>query len=306
MPEEIAEGWMPNALRFDVRTLARLAVWGGLAATALGLAVISAYSGNGSQRLATATPASPLSPPVQPAPPDAAPAAETAEAINRLTEELHELSGDQEQLVTRVTSLERGLDDVTGSIKRQAAAAATSAPTAPAINAAASPAASTQAAPTSAPPTPVPVAMSQPNSGSPAAQAPASVEVAEPLAADEANRIAEPSTATPPGLGIDVGGAINFEGLRTLWLSTKHSSPAVTDDMLPLVAVRENGRTRSVDLRLVIGPVANVEVAGRLCAALAAAHRYCQPVAYEGQRLLLTDAAARVGSVAARHSAIGP
>jgi hypothetical protein len=44
-----------------------------------------------------------------------------------------------------------------------------------------------------------------------------------------------------------------------------------------------------VELRLVIGPIADVELAARMCGTLSAAHHYCQPVAFEGQRLSLIN-----------------
>ena len=56
-----------------------------------------------------------------------------------------------------------------------------------------------------------------------------------------------------------------------------------------MVTVRENGKTHGVDLRLVVGPIADVEAASRLCTILAAARHYCQPVSFEGQRLSLID-----------------
>ena len=57
-----------------------------------------------------------------------------------------------------------------------------------------------------------------------------------------------------------------------------------------MVAVRENSRTENAELRLVVGPLANVERAARLCASLSAGRRYCQAVAFEGQRLTEADA----------------
>jgi len=98
---------------------------------------------------------------------------------------------------------------------------------------------------------------------------------------------AEPMVAG--GLGVDVGGATNYEGLRTLWHSTKSSDPTLVEELFPVVAIRENSKTHGVDLRLVVGPVADSEAAARLCTTLSAAHRYCQPVAFEGQRLALND-----------------
>jgi hypothetical protein len=62
--------------------------------------------------------------------------------------------------------------------------------------------------------------------------------------------------------------------------------------LYPMVTVRENSKTHGVELRLVIGPIADAEAASRLCTTLTEAHHYCQPVAFEGQRLALTDTAA--------------
>ena len=56
-----------------------------------------------------------------------------------------------------------------------------------------------------------------------------------------------------------------------------------------MVTVRENSKTHGVELRLVIGPIADVELASRLCGTLLAGRHYCQPVAFEGQRLSLID-----------------
>ena len=110
--------------------------------------------------------------------------------------------------------------------------------------------------------------------------APASEAVPVPVAAP---------AATGPGLGADIGGAGNYEGLRTLWRSTKNNDPALLEELYPVVAVRENGKTHGAELRLVIGPLDDAELAARLCATLAAAHHYCQPVAFEGQRFSMND-----------------
>jgi hypothetical protein len=91
-------------------------------------------------------------------------------------------------------------------------------------------------------------------------------------------------------MGVDVGGAVSFEGLRTLWSSTKHHLLPLPDELYPVVGVRENSKG-SADLRLVIGPIANSEVAAQLCSKLAAAHHYCQPAAFQGQRLSLVEPA---------------
>lgn len=111
-----------------------------------------------------------------------------------------------------------------------------------------------------------------------------------PMAADPAARASEPAAEPPESmLGIDVGGAVNIEGLRTLWFSTRRNGGPFPDDVTPLIAVRENSKTRGIDLRLILGPFPSTEMAARLCATLLAGHRYCQPVAYEGQRLSFAE-----------------
>jgi hypothetical protein len=95
--------------------------------------------------------------------------------------------------------------------------------------------------------------------------------------------------ALAAGLGIDIGGSTNYEGLRTLWRTITVSGPDLPEELFPVVTVRENGKTHGAELRLVIGPIADVEAASRLCKTLLAAHYYCQPVAFEGQRLSQLD-----------------
>jgi hypothetical protein len=102
-------------------------------------------------------------------------------------------------------------------------------------------------------------------------------------------------TASAPAaadFGVDVGGAVNFDGLRILWSSTREHNPALFDGLVPIVTVRESSKTHNAELRLVVGPLAGPDAAGRICASLSAARRYCQPVAFEGQRLNIAEAAA--------------
>jgi hypothetical protein len=85
---------------------------------------------------------------------------------------------------------------------------------------------------------------------------------------------------------IDVGGAVNFDGLRVLWHSSRNANAVLFEGLQPLVAVRES-KSRGVDLRLIVGPLASTEAATRMCAALLAARRSCQMTTYEGQPLPL-------------------
>jgi hypothetical protein len=84
---------------------------------------------------------------------------------------------------------------------------------------------------------------------------------------------------------------VNFEGLRALWASARGHDPALFEGLYPVVAVRENMRTKGAQLRLIVGPIADIEAAARLCASLVAAHRYCRPAGFEGERLAEAEAA---------------
>ena len=126
----------------------RLAIWGGLATFALFAAVIATYSNTGLQRQAAASPSGRIS--SGQAPPDQAPPSqatsgqapsgqvnsgagtsqpripvefgprpsETAEETRRLVVAVGALTADRDQALARIAALERNLDSVTGSIKR--------------------------------------------------------------------------------------------------------------------------------------------------------------------------------------------
>jgi hypothetical protein len=257
--------WEARTPPFGIQDLLRLAIWGTFAAAALALAVISVSSGAGFRQ---------ASPPPEVLAQSAATAAET----RRLAEAVRTLVADREQMLNRISALEHGLDDVTGSIKREAR------PAAPAARAEPAPPAETTANIGQAPPA------AEPAQGN--AVNPAEISPAAPAAGD----------IVTAALGVDVGGATSFEGLRTLWASTKHSLPPMPDELFPLVGLRENNKG-SADLRLIVGPVANAEAIARLCGKLSAAHRYCQPATFQGQRLSLVEPAPK-STAAAPPSAI--
>jgi hypothetical protein len=342
--------WNPEGPQLGMQALWRLAIWGGLAAFALFVAIISAYSNAVSQRQAASMAAGQgaagqgaagqrasgqeAAQPYTSAGEAAARAGE--EEARRLTQTVRSLAADRDQLLTRVALLERNLDGVTGSIKRERTANPQQVPLqlplqapqqaqqqiplqvppqvpqqAPQQNLAAATGPAPIMARPEAPPAPVVEAAIAP------AQIPSqppSASSASPVAAPDAgNRVAAAAPSlmrvvAPPeplaaagGLGVDVGGAANYDGLRTLWHSTRNSDPALLEELFPVVAVRENGKTRGVDLRLIVGPIADAEAAARLCSTLSAAHHYCQPVAFEGQRLSLIDTASTKSAPAPSH-----
>src|SRR5215472_6289096 len=123
----------------NMRALLHLATWGGAAAAALMLAVLSAGLGSkdlgskdvGSKGVTIASPTGvdlPRSPQVPAATvqfaPQVAPRPTEAEkATRQLSEAVSGLTADRDRLVARIASIERNLEDVTGSIKQQAASA---------------------------------------------------------------------------------------------------------------------------------------------------------------------------------------
>jgi hypothetical protein len=332
--------WNAEVPRFGMQALWRLAMWGGLATFALFVAVISTYSNAGSQRQ-TASISSGQGTSGQAAPSQSASgqassgtapqrtsavefeasAAESPEDARRLAEAVRALAADRDQALARIAALERNLDGVTGSIKRDRIAGPPPAPVqSPVPSPLQNPAAATSAAQVARPETPAaPVIEAAitptptPPARAPAAQQSGASDAAPMVAPDAGNRVAasppNPVRVTAPaeplaaagGLGVDVGGAIDYEGLRALWRSTKNTDPALLEALYAVVAVRENGKTHSAELRLVIGPIADAEAAERLCSTLAAAHHYCQAVAFEGQRLSLSDTALPKAAPAPSH-----
>src|SRR5579864_1795345 len=102
--------WEARTPPFGIQDLLRLAIWGAFAAAALALAVVSISSGSGF-RLSAAAP---------PTPQTAAKAAADVAETRRLTAAVNALTADREQILARLSTLERGLNDVTGSIKKEA------------------------------------------------------------------------------------------------------------------------------------------------------------------------------------------
>ncbi len=304
--QAISANWNAEPPQLRMQTLWRLAIWGGAATFALFVATISAFfSSPGSHRqtaaaagqITTVQVAQGAAQPDTSAGDFAPQSSETAQETRRLAEAIGELAADRDQALSRIAALERNVDGVTGTVKQDRATTPPPAASQP------SPSAAVSAKPVARPEPPaVPVTEATVTSAPPPASQPSGPGDPTPLAASDPGdqaaaaapnplRVSAPAelVAGAAGLGVDVGGAINYEGLRTLWHSTKNSDPALLEELFPVVAVRENGKTHGAELRLVVGPIVDAEGAARLCTTLAAAHHYCQPVAFEGQRLSLAD-----------------
>src|SRR5215510_8926171 len=277
-----------QAKSVNMRGLLRLASWGCGAAAALMLAVMTATMGSKGVTVASPTP-SELPRPLLQVPTAtvqlASRATEAESAMRQLSEAIGGLAADRDRLVTRIAKIERNLEEVTGSIKQQQQAAAS--PPVPAATPAAPPAVT--AAPAASPPAPKsqpeptpPQAATSPPAGAIAA-APSAPAFARVASVPEAPEV-EPAKSRIVDFAIDIGGATTFEGLRALWSSVRGATADLFDDLHPMVAVRES-KSRGLDLRLVVGPIASTEAATRMCATLLAARRYCQMTIFEGQPL---------------------
>jgi hypothetical protein len=331
-----------QAKPFDLRALLRLATWGCAAAAALMLAVLSATVGPKHQTFASQTaapqvPAATVQLTTRQTEPD--------KATRQLTETVSGLSADRDRLTARIATIERNLEDVTGSIKQHAAFPAASPPAAtqtsvhtpsvaptpasvpaqasalqlstPAPGSASAPRPSTlpalAPAPTASAPAPPaprgnpaqaekttpaaaatapPASVPPPGAIAAAPSAPAARPAATPSPEPTPTRVAslpeaserDPGRARIVDFGLDIGGSTTFDGLRALWNSVRSNTADLFDDLHPMVAVREN-KSRGVDLRLVVGPIASSEAATQMCATLLAARRFCQMTIFEGQPL---------------------
>jgi hypothetical protein len=244
--------------------LGRFLTWAGLAALALGGVVLAAQTRTGSERLAqigengvmlAARPTASLPRVARLPEPDAEP--------RRLAETVRALAADRDRLLARLETLERNLD-TTGSIPQ---------------------AQPKEEGPPQAAAPPVtgllpPSWALMPGTILPAPAMP-------PVAIQSAPAQATESVATKTEFAVDLGGDPSLDGLRALWTSLKAGHAALFEGLRPVVAVREAGKPGALELRLVVGPLANAVAAARLCASLTANGLACQPTVFDGQRLAL-------------------
>ena len=253
--------------------LIRFGVWSGLAIVAVLIALVAARTESGVRRIATL---------ISPEPPAAARSAKELQLANRaadqeaeqrrLSEAIRILAADRDRLLARLSTIERNLDDVTGSIGQSSARAPSAPASLPAIGAAQGTAQGAAQATAQPPPaSPTLPGQSRVAAGHLATGNPAAFE----------------SVATKTEFGVDLGGNTSIEGMRALWTKLKASQPGLLEGLRPVISLREGQKGGSPELRLVAGPLANASIAARLCAALATAGQACQPAVFDGQRLAL-------------------
>jgi hypothetical protein len=247
-------------------------------------------------------------------------AKESQNEARRLASAVETLNADRDRLYSRVSSLEQGLDSVTGSIARQnpaAAAAPAEAASAPVVAAVATTAAASveQTASTTsvAPLMASKSIMAPPDSAAarliePKVLDKAPDDVSATAAPDVVGSLptandADLAQAAMPGLAVqrtefavDVGGASSLGGLRALWRSLLKSNTALAA-LRPLIAVKEAGNGPGMQLRLLAGPLSDAAAAARICAALMEGQKIetrkievqktCETTVFDGQRLAM-------------------
>ena len=124
---------------------------------------------------------------------------------------------------------------------------------------------------------------------SPRQTSPALPAAAQPPAATPALVAsgADTPTAAAPAYGAEIGSASSIKALRTRWASIHSAHAQVLEGLRPVVSLRDNPQSNHIELRLVVGPLASADAAGRLCALLATFHVACQPTMFDDRQVAL-------------------
>ena len=287
---------------FDDSTIRRASAWAAAALVAVVVAIFAVAGETGSQRVQQAIPERPEPARATPVVAQIPPGQPELEKLTRKLEDTVKLlTADRERLSDRIASLERNLDDVTGSIKKTVAETAqppdrqaashppiappamifTAVPPLPIDSPAAWPA--TQPAATVATPPPASASGEAAPPGDPSVPLP-------PVRADRepTGSIADPDNVEARGandiLGIDIGGARSIDALTIHWSALKVKFGEQLNNLIPVVSIRER-RAGVPELRLIAGPIAGVEAATKLCMTMIAARASCRPTQFAGQRL---------------------
>jgi hypothetical protein len=281
----------PARTAFTMRNLWRLTVWGGTAASALLIAVLTSRSDVGAERIAGLFSIRGDRTQVAARPFDA-----EAEA-HRLAEAVRGLNAENQELKSRLAAVEHNVDDITGSVARQIEAIKETSPGPPPARALAPAPTQNHApliagAPASKAAIAEPPAASAPAPVQPVAPAPlpphAAMAAPAPHAAAPAPRAESPEPLAPvPQYGVDIGSAVSIQVLRARWLGIRSAHAQLFDGLMPVVMLREAPHTGRVELRLVVGPLANAEAAAKICTALERYRLGCQPTLFSGQHVAL-------------------
>jgi hypothetical protein len=243
----------PMRLEAVWREVRRPLAWMALAFGALGAVVAAGLSRPGGERLAefpgeVAALVGPRGAPAGPV------IARVGEEVERLREEARRTEAQRLALEQRLALIERGLGDVTGSIRAR------------------------ETPPAGPPPRVAPDI----------AERPPAERTAEPPPAAALDRPAPEGAVTLAGrtqFAIDLGAEPTLSALRARWQRLAQRHPGLLGPLEPLAGIREAQNGQPV-LHLVAGPFADAAEAAALCARLRTAGApACRPASFDGQRL---------------------
>ena len=199
--------------------------------------------------------------------------------VQLLSAQVRALTVERDRLAGRIALLESSIDDMTGAIKRQAAATAAALAAKPAPPAPSTPATTAAAAPpTATPPSTAPAAASKPDASNTASVPMPPTRVAAVAASEP-----PPPASTPTEFGLDLGGAATLDGVRQRWITVKANFGPLLSGMYPLAA--RDHRAGASGYRLVVGPLPNSPAATGLCAHFAAARTACKSAKFDGEQI---------------------
>ncbi len=282
--------------RLDMRALWRLVAWGGAAAIALAAVAITSQTKSGAARIQSAI--THAKEPVLAMATVQVPKKMVERVIvdspetRRLASEVSALTADRDRIAARLANIERGLDTITGSIKRQDERAAAEKTAEARVSKPAKPDA---AAAGILPPVLTPLAMplatetaaAWPDGARAQADASASDDVPSSPAKTASVAINEPEPAPPspakPEFGIALAGATSVEITRLQWAAVKANFGPLLAGLHP--RAMHEPRNGAAHFRLVVGPLPTHTAAAKLCARLIAAHAICNPVKFLGEPL---------------------
>ncbi len=281
---------------FTMQRLWRQALWGCGAAAALLVAVLASRSDTGSQRvavvLASLNAGSSAGQPGTTVIAQTTPRTPEADATTRqIVQAIRGLAEDRDRMTKRLAAVERNMDDMTGSITRQIEAARATKGSAPSwpVDEPSVPMTAATITPfvTSFAPSPSTIASLPAATPSMVAEPTAEAESSEPSGAVASAPLAPIPPTAPAAYGIDIGGGASIKALQVRWAALHSAYPQLFEGLRPVVALKDTLRSNRVDLRLMVGPIANAARAAELCASLAAARVACRPTMFEGRHLAL-------------------
>jgi hypothetical protein len=261
----------PRKRRRDFSTLLWLCGWGVATAVALSALAVTSQTQTATDRLHSIFASNEPSAVAQMPPRVAQLELET----QMLSEQVRALSADRDRLAGRIALLESSVDDVTGAIKRQAAATAAALAARTALSAA-------QLQPNLAPP----IATATSAVSTPEVKTDPMITSSVPLPPERAaaaQAAAGPESAGTTEFGLDLGSASTLDGIQQRWTTVKAAFGPLLSNLHPLAAPeRRQGKT---GYRLVVGPLPNSPAAAGLCAHFTAAHTPCRAVKFEGEQI---------------------